>query len=536
MNRQQQLDQLKNRTFDLLVIGGGATGAGIALDAATRGLSVALVERGDFSEGTSSRSTKLVHGGVRYLEAAVKHLDKVQYQLVRDALRERGIILRLAPHLAWPIPLLTPLYKAWEVPYYFSGLKAYDLLAGHERLKPSRFVPRSRALEEFPQLKEEGLVGGVEYYDGQFDDARMNVAVVLTALREGAVAANYAEVTGLVKEGGRVRGAEVHDRQSGERFVVRASTVVNATGPFTDLIRRMDDPDAPPMVVTSSGVHIVLPGRFSPPETGLLIPKTDDGRVLFVLPWMGHTLAGTTDEPAELSFHPRPRDEEIDYILRHLKRYFALEPTRADILAAWSGLRPLVKDPKAHDTAELARDHLISESDSGLVTIAGGKWTTYRKMAEDLVDYVVRTRDLHPPHGCVTDRVFIEGGAAFDPEGWRRLAETYGLDEAAARHLNRSYGDRAGEVAELADGGFGSRLAEGHPFLEAEIVWAVRREMAVTPIDALARRTRLAFLDQKAALAALKRTADLMAAELGWGVQEQQAQVDEARTRLLEAL
>ncbi len=536
MNRQRQLDQLKNRTFDLLVIGGGATGAGIALDAATRGLNVALVERGDFSEGTSSRSTKLVHGGVRYLEAAVKHLDKVQYNLVRDALRERGVILRLAPHLAHPIPLLTPLYKAWEVPYYFSGLKAYDLLAGHERLKPSRFVPRSRALKEFPQLKEEGLVGGVEYYDGQFDDARMNVAVVLTALREGATAANYTEVTGLLKEGGRTRGAEVHDRLGDETFVVRAQTVVNATGPFTDTIRRLDDPDAAPMVVTSSGVHIVLPERFSPPGTGLLIPKTEDGRVLFVLPWMGHTLAGTTDEPADLSFHPKPTEEEIEYILRHLQRYFALKPERSDILASWSGLRPLVKDPEAHDTAELARDHLISESQSGLVTIAGGKWTTYRKMAEDLVDYVVRTRELHPPHGCITDRVFIEGGAGYDPEGWRQLVETYGLEEDVARYLNNSYGDRAGEVAALADGGFGERLADGHPFLEAEIVWAARAEMAVTPIDALARRTRLAFLDQKAALAALKRTADLMAAELGWGVREQEALIEAARSRISEAL
>lgn len=536
MNRDTQLERLRKGGFDLLVIGGGATGAGIALDAATRGLKVALVERGDYSEGTSSRSTKLVHGGVRYLEAAVKHLDKVQYNLVRDALHERGVILRLAPHLSHPIPLLTPLYRAWEVPYYFSGLKAYDLLAGHERLKPSRFVPRSKALSEFPQLKSEGLVGGVEYYDGQFDDARMNVAVVLTALREGAVAVNYAEVTGLIKEGGRVAGARVKDRLGGEDFEVRAKVVVNATGPFTDTIRHMDDPDAPPMVVTSSGVHIILPQRFSPPGTGLLIPKTEDGRVLFVLPWMGHTLAGTTDEPHDLSFHPKPTEEEIDYILRHLKRYFALEPSRSDILAAWSGLRPLVKDPKAHDTAELARDHLISESDSGLVTIAGGKWTTYRKMAEDLVDYVVRTRDLHPPHGCLTDRIYIEGGAGYEADGWKELVEKFGLPEDVAQHLNQSYGDRAAEVAKLAAEGLDARLAPDHPFIEADVVWAARQEMAATPIDALARRTRLAFLDQKAALAALERTAQLMAAELGWSVAEQEAHVAESRMRILEAL
>jgi len=283
-------------------------------------------------------------------------------------------------------------------------------------------------------------------------------------------------------------------------------------------------------------VHIILPQRFSPPGTGLLIPKTEDGRVLFVLPWMGHTLAGTTDEPHDLSFHPKPTEEEIDYILRHLKRYFALEPSRSDILAAWSGLRPLVKDPKAHDTAELARDHLISESDSGLVTIAGGKWTTYRKMAEDLVDYVVRTRDLHPPHGCLTDRIYIEGGAGYEADGWKELVEKFGLPEDVAQHLNQSYGDRAAEVAKLAAEGLDARLAPDHPFIEADVVWAARQEMAATPIDALARRTRLAFLDQKAALAALERTAQLMAAELGWSVAEQEAHVAESRMRILEAL
>ncbi len=536
MNREKQLDRMRNEHFDILVIGGGATGAGIALDAATRGLKVALVEKGDFSEGTSSRSTKLVHGGVRYLEAAVKHLDKVQYNLVRDALHERGVILRLAPHLSHPIPLLTPLYKAWEVPYYFSGLKAYDLLAGHERLRPSRFVPRGKAMQEFPQLKDEGLVGGVEYYDGQFDDARMNVAIIVTALREGAAAANYAEVTELIKENGRVVGARVKDNQLGEDFEIRARAVVNATGPFTDTVRHMDDPEAPPMVVTSSGVHIILPGRFSPPGTGLLIPKTEDGRVLFVLPWMGHTLAGTTDEPAELSFHPKPQQQEIEYILRHLKRYFALQPQESDILAAWSGLRPLVKDPKAHDTAELARDHLINESPSGLVTIAGGKWTTYRKMAEDLVDYAISTRELHPPHGCITKEVFIEGGAAYDPEGWRTLVETHGLDEDVAQQLNHSYGDKAPELAELAATGLDARLAPDHPYIEAEVVWAVRKEMAVRPIDVLARRTRLAFLDQKGSLAALKRITLLMAAELGWSLKEQEAREAESRQLLLDAL
>ncbi len=534
--RQDQLERLKREAFDLLVIGGGATGAGIALDAASRGLKVALVERDDFAAGTSSRSTKLIHGGVRYLEQAVKRLDRVQFNLVRDALRERKVLLQIAPHLARPLPLVTPLYRVWEAPYYWFGLKLYDLLAGRAGIGWSRFLPRHEALRRFPTLRPEGLVGGVLYYDGQFDDARMNLAIVLTALQHGAVAVNHAEVTALLKREGRVRGAAVRDRISGEAFEVAATVVINATGPFADEIRRLDDPDAPPILRVSSGVHLVLDARFSPPDTGLLIPRTEDGRVLFVLPWLGHTLVGTTDEPAAPDPHPPVREEEVEYLLRHVNRYFNLEVTRADIKARWSGLRPLVARPQEADTARLARDHVILESPSGLLTITGGKWTTYRKMAEDAVTHAIQRAGLTPQGPCRTATLPLVGAAAFDPNGAARLGETFGLDPEVAAHLHRTYGDQAERVAALAREGYGARLAPGHPYLEAEVVWAAREELAVRALDVLARRTRLAFLDQRAAHSALERVVALLGAELGWDAARCEAELRAARERLERAL
>ena len=308
MNRKAQLEQLQQGTFDVLVIGGGATGTGVALDAVSRGLKTALVERDDFSAGSSSRSTKLVHGGVRYLEQAVKGLDRTQFNLVRDALKERAVLLDNAPHLAHPLPILTPLYNWFQIPYMMIGLKLYDTLAGRANLKSSRFVGREEALRRFPMLKKEGLRGAVLYYDGQFDDARMNVSLALTAAHEGAAVANHLEVTKLLKAGGRIAGASVRDTLSGETWDIRAKVVVNATGPFTDAIRHLDDADAAPMLTASSGVHIVLDGHFSPPGTGLLIPQTDDGRVLFLLPWLGYTLFGTTDHPAAIEPNPQPSE------------------------------------------------------------------------------------------------------------------------------------------------------------------------------------------------------------------------------------
>ncbi len=514
MNRDAQLQRLQDETFDMLVIGGGATGAGVALEAASRSLKTALVERDDFSAGSSSRSTKLVHGGVRYLEQAVKRLDSTQFNLVRDALKERAILLKIAPHLAHPLPILTPLYSWFQIPYMMTGLKMYDALAGRANLKSSRFVGRDEALKRFPMLKKEGLRGAVLYYDGQFDDARMNVSLALTAAEEGAAVGNHLEVTALLKSGKRVSGASVRDTLTGKTWDIWAKTVVNATGPFTDAIRQFDNKDAPPMLTASSGVHIVLDGRFSPPDTGLLIPQTDDGRVLFLLPWLGYTLFGTTDNPATIETNPEPSEDDIDYLLSYLSRYFNVPATKDDILATWSGLRPLVSDPKAADTAKLSRDHVVNTSDSGLITVAGGKWTTYRKMARDTVAEALKVGELQAS-ASGTDTLKLVGAEAFDPDGATALRRQHGLEADVADYLNRAYGDRAVKIAELVETR-PKRLVKGHPHLEVEVIYSATEEGASTAVDFLARRTRLAFLDQGAALEALPKVIKLMGETLSW--------------------
>ena len=531
MNREAHIEQLKSETFDVLVVGGGATGSGVALDAATRGLKTALVERDDYSAGTSSRSTKLIHGGVRYLEQAVKKLDRSQFNLVRDALKERAVLIKIAPHLAKPLPLVTPLYNVIEVPYYMTGLKMYDWLAGKANLHPSRFVDAKEALNRFPMLKEEGLRGGVIYYDGQFDDARMNVAIALTAAEQGAVLGNHVEVTGLFKTEGRVTGAQVKDKLTNESWEVSAKVVVNATGPFTDGLRRMDDPDAKPMLSASSGAHIILDAKFSPPETGLLIPQTEDGRVLFLLPWLGHTLVGTTDDPHKIEANPRATEAEIEYILRHIQKYFSVPVSRSDVKAAWSGLRPLVSDPNAADTAKLSRDHVVNISDSALLTIAGGKWTTYRKMALDTVDEAVKLGGLEAGPSR-TENLKLVGGKQYSPSGAAKLQEEYGLELDVASYLNRAYGGRAHEVADLTREGYGGRLAEGHHYLEAEVIHGARSEGARTTADIIARRTRLAFLDEAAARRAVPRVSELLAKELGWDDARRKADQEAAHNYL----
>jgi len=503
-------------TFDLLVVGGGATGCGVALDAASRGLKVALAEKGDFACGTSGRSTKLLHGGVRYLEAAVLHLDRVQFNLVRDALAERGLLLKLAPHLTRRLTLITPLYRLSDIPYLLAGLKLYDLLAGDAGLGASRFLSASEMLERFSGLKREGLKGGVLYYDGQFDDARFNLALALTAIEEGAAVASRLEVVALLKKGGKMAGGVLRDRLSGREFEVAARCVVNACGPQADRLRALDDPAAPLLLQVSSGTHLLLPRRFWPHDEGVTIPKTEDGRVLFILPWHGGCLVGTTDHPAPASDQPRPLGEEIDYLLRHLSRHFDLNPTRADLLACWSGLRPLVRDPAAADTASLARDHVVSSSPSGLITVVGGKWTTYRKMARDTVDFAAKRGGLTPRSGCRTATLPLYGAAGFDPAGAGALAARFALTPESAAHLNQSYGALAPQVAELCRGESAEPLAAGYPYLKGELYWGMRREFVLGAADFLARRLPLALLDRAAAERAAPWVLSVMTRELGW--------------------
>ncbi|XP_073230331.1 glycerol-3-phosphate dehydrogenase, mitochondrial-like [Porites lutea] len=545
-SRSVHINALKNTPeFDVLVIGGGASGCGVALDAVTRGLSTALVERDDFASGTSSRSTKLIHGGVRYLQKAIMQLDREQYRLVKEALHERANLLAIAPHLSAPLPIMLPVYRWWQLPYFWAGIKMYDLVSGRQLLKSSYVVGKKKALELFPMLKKDKLCGAIIYYDGQHDDARMNLAIALTAVRHGASVANHVEVLSLLKrkEEGKedevVCGAHVRDVITGEEFDVQAKCVVNATGPFTDAIRKMDDPTEKNICQPSSGVHIVLPEYYSPKDMGLLDPATSDGRVIFFLPWEGKTIAGTTDSPTELSPNPAPKEAEIQFILSEIKHYLTedLEVRRGDVQAAWSGIRPLVIDPNSKNTASIARNHLILVSKSGLVTIAGGKWTTYRSMATDTMEAAIKARGLQPARNCQTDGLFLEGGEGYTSNYFIRLVQDYGLDVEVAKHLAHSYGTKAPEVIKLAKvtGSrwpvLGKRLVDEFPYIEAEIRYGVQ-EYACTIVDFLARRTRLAFLNAQAAADAIPKIADIMAKELNWSKAKKEAEIKEARTFL----
>lgn len=537
MTRNDRLRTLRvNSPFDVLVIGGGATGCGIALDAASRGLKTALIERADFAEGSSSRSTKLVHGGVRYLEMAIRQFDRVQFNLVKDGLRERATLIQNARHLAHRIPLVTPIYRWIDVPYLFIGLKLYDLLAGKRGLGPSRLISRNEALRRFPMLKGEGLKAGVVYFDGQLNDARMALTLAMTAQSHGACVVNHVEALQLIKDEGKITGAEVKDRISGETFEVHARCVINATGPFGDSIRKMDDAQAAPLLKTSSGIHIVLDSRFAPPATGLTIPKTEDGRVLFILPWQGRALIGTTDEPSAISPHPKPTEEEIAYLLRHIGGYFDLEVKREDIQSVWSGLRPLVSDPQAADTARLARDHIIEVSRAGLLTITGGKWTTYRKMASDAVDHAIEQFSLRPKSACKTANLPLIGSQTFDENAQEALQKEFGLDPDVAWRLHQAYGDQARRVAQLSTQGYGKRLHPNYPILEAEVIYAARQELAERAQDVLARRTSLAMLDCGAAKVATPRVIELMASQLGWDQARQDEELSLTLKRWDEAI
>ncbi len=529
LRRDSQLALLKSKTFDVLVIGGGATGAGVVLDAVSRGLSAACVEQGDFASGTSSRSTKLIHGGVRYLERAVLDLDRGQYALVKEALHERAILLRLAPHLTRYLPLLTPLYHRKDVPYYYAGLKMYDWLAGDQETPPSRYVSAKEALKHCPMLQEKNLRGGVIYYDGQFDDARMALSIILRAVDLGAVAINHLKVTDFVRVNGTLKGVKVEDRQTGATFEVRARALINAAGPTADHIRLLAQPSLKPLLKASSGVHIVLDSRFSSPDMGLLIPKTEDGRLLFLLPWLRHTLVGTTDNPAEPVLDPQPSAPDIAYILRQLRHYVGTAITEKDILARWSGLRPLVQNHPGVATAKISREHAVEVLACGLLTIVGGKWTTYRRMAMDVVDEAIAQAGLKPKDHCLTDQIYLAGGAAYDATYAQALHEEKGWDLETCRHLNHSYGDRAKHVVEIAGSGYSKRLIPHQPYLEAEVVYGALYEMAQSSIDVLSRRLRLGFLNAEQALAALPRVSELLSHAHGWSPAQAARDLNEAQ-------
>ena len=495
MKRSTAFDQLRSQSgpFDLVIIGGGATGLGAAVDAASRGHTVCLIERADFAKGTSSRSTKLVHGGVRYLKQG-------NIALVMDALRERGRLPRNAPHLAHSQAFVIPNYHWWEGPFYGIGMKVYDQLAGELGLEKSRWLSLEETVQRIPTIEQKDLAGGIVYYDGQFDDARLAVTLARTAVELGAVVLNYVNCVGLMKSGGKVAGVLARDVETGTEFEIPARAVINATGVFVDDLRKQDDTSASEIVAVSQGVHIVLPHEFLPGDSAIMVPKTADGRVLFAVPWHGRVVVGTTDTPLpEKSVEPTALPEERAFLMEHAALYLSRDPRPEDVLSIYAGLRPLVRHGDVKSTAALSRDHTILVSESGLITITGGKWTTYRKMAEDVVNRAEDTASL-TKRRCETEGLQLHG--------WTHAAiseahfQVYGSDATSLRSLIQS----------------DATLAEPlHPRLEfqkAEVLWHVRHEMARTVEDVLSRRTRALLLDARAALEAAPVVADIMAAEM----------------------
>jgi glycerol-3-phosphate dehydrogenase len=497
MKRDVQLQKAKNeKEWDLIVIGGGASGLGVALESATRKYKTLLLEGADFAKGTSSRSTKLVHGGVRYL-------GQGDISLVLEALRERGLLRQNAPHLVKNQSFIIPNYEWWDGPFYTIGLKVYDMMAGKLGLGPSIHLSKQETLEALPTIREDGLTGGVIYHDGQFDDARLSVNLAQTLIDYDGVAVNYVKVTGLLKgEDGLICGVKAMDMLSGEEFEFNAKAVINATGVFTDDILQMDEPGSPKKVVPSQGIHLVLDHEFLQGDHAIMIPKTDDGRVLFAVPWHGKVVVGTTDTLiAEASLEPRALEEEIEFVLQTAGRYLTRPPKRSDVRSIFAGLRPLAApEDESKKTKEISRSHKVIMSLSGLITITGGKWTTYRKMGQDTVDKAVILTGLEE-RPCITENLSIHG---------------YIKNVDLSDHFY-VYGSEAKAIKSIIKKNpeLGEKLHERLEFTKAEVVWACREEMAVTLDDVLARRVRALYLDARAAEEMAPEVANLMSKELG---------------------
>ncbi len=497
------------RVWDVLVIGGGATGLGVAVDASARGYSVLLLEQADFAKGTSSRSTKLVHGGVRYLAQG-------NVKLVFEALHERGLLLKNAPHLVMVQSFVIPAYSYLTKLFYGAGLTLYDIMAGRQRFRKTGLLAKDTTARLLPSIRQEGLKGGVEYFDGQFDDARLAVNLAQTCAGNGGVLLNYMAVTGLLKDAdGKTAGVKALDTESDRVFELKSKVVVNATGVFVDTVLQMDAPGQRPLVRPSRGVHVVLDRSFLPGDSALMIPETPDGRVLFAVPWHAHVLVGTTDTPLDKSdLEPTASDKEIDFILETAGQYLVKKPTRRDVRSVFAGLRPLAASAAGTaSTKEISRSHKLVVSPSGLVTITGGKWTTYRSMAQHTVDKAIEVAGL-PAKACVTQSLKIHGYAgAGTITGQAPHLAIYGSDATAILEVEQ-------ERPEL-----GQRLHAAFPNTGAEVVWAVRSEMARTVEDVLARRLRVLFLDAGAAIEMAPKVASIMATELGRDMAWQQRQV-----------
>jgi len=518
-SRVEELKTISGRQFDLCVIGGGATGSACALDAQLRGIRTVLLEAGDFAGATSSAATKIIHGGVRYLEEAIKGADLQEYHVLVRALHERVRMLENAPHLTRKLEFLVPSYHWIDVAYLDVGLKIYDWLAGPGRISPSKYLSQEETLKRMPDLNRTGLIGSVAYSDGQFDDARYNIALVQTFTEAGGNTLNYARVTDFQREAGRkISGVVVKDQLTEETFTLSANVVVNATGTVADSIRQLATPTVHKRMRPSKGAHILLPLEVFPTQDALLIPKTEDGRVLFAVPWGGRLLVGTTDEEVTPETELVVTKGDVEYLLRHLNQYLAHPVTPDDIVSGFAGARPLVDSDDGGDTKKLARDDVIEvDPASGLISIMGGKWTTHRAMAEDTIHRVQQALGL--PHAISQTRNYVlYGGKGFTDDYWNKLCRQHRLPETTARHLASKFGTAAEKVLALAseNAALLDPILEGRSAIKAEVVYAVRHEMAATLEDVLARRIGMQLYSWRDAIQAAPVVGSLMAKELSW--------------------
>ncbi|KAI5180626.1 glycerol-3-phosphate dehydrogenase [Nematocida sp. AWRm80] len=523
LSRENTLKQAETQKYDIVIIGGGSAGAGCLLDAATRGYSAILLEREDYASGTSSKSTKLIHGGIRYLEKAIKELDIKQLSLVVEGLRERKAFLRLAPYLTREIGILLPIKNKFMIPYFWLGTKVYDWLSGMYGIQKSYFIDKETVRRVYPAINQKKIAGSMVYFDGQMDDSRVNAMLIQTANYYGAHSLNYTEVTEFKKKEGKIVGVTALDKESGKRIKIKCRGVINATGPFSDAVRRLDNQKVSPIIAPSTGVHLVLSGKYTG-KFGLLNPSTKNGSVLFVLPWKGHSITGSTDTPINsLSSTPTPSKSDLKYIIQEMTEFVdrRISPRAKNILSAWAGIRPLALDPqrKNQNSVSLVRSHLIETSPSGLVTIAGGKWTSYREMAEETVTHASK-QFLFPSKECVTTHVKLIGSHNYSNNLSALLSKEFGISESISDHLVSAYGDKARKVCLYAGGNY-TQIHPKHPYITAEIPYQIDHEGVRRISDFLSRRSLWAYFDVRTANESIPIVSKEFKRHLNWSTTKQ---------------
>lgn len=538
VDRKKVTEQIQQKTFDICIIGGGATGAGCALDAASRGFSVLLVEKEDFGSATSGKSTKLIHGGVRYLEQAIKKLSIGQFRMVRKALQERNTLLRIAPHLTRRLPLITPCRNWLEGLYYFVGLWLYDRLSGSSKMGQSKLLSKKRAVDIIPTLNQNHLFSAILYYDGQLDDLRFNWALVESAMAHGAIAMNHASVTAFTKDSnGRLQTAEMVDHLVDTNFTVHARCFINATGPFADPVRQMANEKAESRIRVSSGVHVLLPQKMMPSHAAMLIPKTADGRLIFAIPYQDEVLVGTTDEEALLTDQEfGPTEPELDFLLEHVNAYLDINASKADVLAGFGGLRPLVKKAGSK-TKDLVRDHEVEvDRQSGLISILGGKWTTYRLMAKDTVDAATVMLGSHVP--CITHQITLKGGEGYQHLDPATFVDQCGFSQKIIHHLISKYGDKTVMIIALAekDPSLCQPVLNNLPYTYAELHYVITHEMAYTVKDVIGRRWGVQLVNWEQALALIEPVGAYMKTQFQWNQSEEQLYIAHYKNELLQLM